>query len=97
MVGATDETKEPLPVAPDRRRELEFDGAKTTSVGGLLACRELDGALALTATAAPILTARRHGRNIRHRLLGLLRQAVYGRRVGCEDVNDAERLARVLD
>jgi hypothetical protein len=36
----------------------------------------------------------RRGRNIRHRLLGLLRQAVYGRLAGYEDVNDAERLAR---
>src|SRR4051812_336224 len=32
--------------------------------------------------------------NIRHRLLGLLRQAIYGRLAGYEDVNDAERLAR---
>ena len=31
--------------------------------------------------------------NIRHRLLGMLRQAVHGRRAGYEDVNDAERLA----
>jgi hypothetical protein len=36
----------------------------------------------------------RRGKNIRHRLLGLLRQAVYGRLAGYEDVNDAERLAR---
>src|SRR3954453_6897220 len=36
----------------------------------------------------------RRGRNIRHHLPGLLRQAVYGRLAGYEDVNDAERLAR---
>jgi hypothetical protein len=36
----------------------------------------------------------RRGTNIRHRLLGLLRQAVYGRLAGYEVVNDAERLAR---
>jgi hypothetical protein len=35
----------------------------------------------------------RRGRNTRHRLLGLLRQALYGRLAGYEDVNDAERLA----
>ena len=34
------------------------------------------------------------GKSIRHRLLGLLRQAVHGRIAGYEDVNDAERLAR---
>jgi hypothetical protein len=32
--------------------------------------------------------------NIQHRLLGLLRQAVYGRLAGYEDINDAKRLTR---
>ena len=63
----------------------------------MLASRELGEALALTATTASILAKRRRGRNIRHRLLGLLRQAVYGRLAGYEDVYDAERLARVLE
>jgi hypothetical protein len=53
----------------------------------------LDDALALTATAAALLADGRRGRNTRHRLLGLLRQAVYGRLASYEDVNDAERLA----
>jgi Transposase DDE domain group 1 len=44
--------------------------------------------------AASTLAEGRRGRNIRHRLLGLVRQAVYGRLAGYEDVNDAERLAR---
>ncbi len=34
------------------------------------------------------------GKNGRHRLVGLLRQAVFGRLAGYEDVNDAERLCR---
>ena len=94
MADATGETKEPLRVAFDRRLKLEFHGAKITSDGGLLAYRELDDALGLTATAASVLAEGRRGRNIRHRLLGLLRQALYGRLAGYEDVNDAERLAR---
>src|SRR5215207_8484311 len=56
--------------------------------------RQLDDALGLTATAVSTLGEGRGGKNIRHRLLGLLRQAVYGRLAGYEDVNDAERLAR---
>src|SRR4051812_6375300 len=88
------QTKEPLRVAFDRRMKLEFHGARITSDGGLLAYRELDDALDLTATAASTLAEGRHGKNIRHRLLGLLRQAVYGRLAGYEDVNDAARLAR---
>ena len=94
MADATGETKEPLRVAFDRRLKLEFHGARITSDGGLLAYRELDDALGLTATAVSALAEGRRGKNIRHRLLGLLRQAVYGRLAGYEDVNDAERLAR---
>src|SRR6188472_1189518 len=92
MADATGETKEPLRVAFDRRLKLEFRGARITSDGGLLAYRELDDALGLTAVAASALAEGRRGK-IRHRLLGLLRQAIYGRLAGYEDVNDAERLA----
>ena len=94
MADATGETNKPLRVAFDRRLKLEFHGARITSDGGLLAYRELDDALGLTATGVSALAEGRRGKNIRHRLLGLLRQAAYGRLAGYEDVNDAERLAR---
>ena len=87
MADATGETRKPLRVAFDRRLKLEFHGARITSDGGLLAYRELDDALGLTATAASTLAEGRRGANIHHRLLGLLRQAVYGRLAGYEDVN----------
>ena len=94
MADATGETSQPLRVAFDRRIKLEFHGARITSDGGLLAYRELDDVLGLTALAASVLGEGRSGRNIRHHLPGPLRQAVYGRLAGYEDVNDAERLAR---
>jgi Transposase DDE domain group 1 len=94
MADATGERQKPLRVAFDRRIKLEFNGARITSDGGLLAYRELDDALGLTAMAISALSEGRRGRNIRHHLPGLLRQAVYGRLAGYEDVNDAERLAR---
>jgi hypothetical protein len=73
MADATGEAKEPpLRVTFDCRLKLEFHGAKITSDGGLLAYRELDDALDLTTMATSTLEGRR-GRNIRHRLLGLLR------------------------
>jgi hypothetical protein len=94
MADATGEAKAPpLRVAFDRRLKLEFHGARITSDGGLLAYRELDDAFGLTAMGASALGEGRRGRNIRHHLPGLLRQAVYGRLAGYEDVNDAERLA----
>ena len=91
MANATGETREPQRVAFDRRLKLEFHGARITSDAGLLAYRELDDVLGLTAAAASALAEGRRGKNIQHRLLGLLRQAVYGRLAGFEDVNNAER------
>jgi hypothetical protein len=94
MADATGEAKEPpLRVAFERRLKLEFHGTRITSDGGLLAYRELDDALDLTTTGISALAEGRRGKNTRHRLLGLLRQAVYGRLAGYEDVNDADRLA----
>src|ERR687884_150278 len=78
----------------DRRLLLQFRGSAITSDAGLLAYRELDDALHLTDTAADMLVDARSGKNGRHRLAGLLRQAVFGRLAGYEDVNDAERLCR---
>ena len=77
----------------DRRIRLEFHGATITSDAGLLACRELDDALGLTETVNECLQETRGGRNVQHRLVGLLRQSVYSRLAGYEDTNDAERLA----
>ena len=76
----------------DRRVKLEFHGSRITSDAGLLACRELDDALGLSAMAGDMLADTRTGKNSRHALVGLLRQAVFGRLASYEDVNDAERL-----
>jgi hypothetical protein len=78
----------------DRRLKLEFHGSNVTSDAGLLPFRELDDALALTEMAGAVLSDGRRGKNTRHVLAGLLRQSVFGRLAGYEDVNDAERLAR---
>src|SRR5215472_3947804 len=76
----------------DRRLTLQFRGSAVTSDAGLLAYRELDDALGLTALAGEMVADARTGKNGRHALLGLLRQSVFGRSAGYEDVNDAERL-----
>ena len=78
----------------DRRLLLQFRGSAITSDAGLLPYRELDDTLGLTDTGANSLADARTGKNGRHRLAGLLRQSVFGRLAGYEDVNDAERLCR---
>jgi hypothetical protein len=71
---------------------LEFRGAKVTTDAGLLAVRELDEVLGLTEMAEVMIQEGRTGKNIRHQMTGLLRQSVYARLAGYEDVNDQERL-----
>src|SRR6516164_1012858 len=78
----------------DRRLKLQFHGSRITTDAGLLVYRELDDALGLTDLAGTALSDGRRGRNSRHLLTGLLRQSVFGRLAGYEDVNDADRLAR---
>ena len=78
----------------DRRLKLEFHGSSVTSDAGLLAYRELDEALGLSAMAGDVLADTRTGKNGRHGLVGMLRQSVFGRLAGYEDVNDADRLGR---
>ena len=77
----------------DPRVRLEFHGAKISSDGGLLIYRELDEALGLFDKTVRFLQDTRLGKNGVHTLMGLLRQSVFGRLAGYEDVNDAERLA----
>ena len=73
--------------------KLEFHGAKVTADGGLLAYRDLDDALGLFDSVSANFHDKRTGRNIRHAMPTLLRQSVYSRLAGYEDVNDAGRLS----
>src|SRR5271170_2139488 len=93
MVDPAGESKsEALRLDFDRRLLLQFRGSVITSDGGLLAYRELDDVLGLTTSGGERLAEVRTGKNRRHLLVGLLRQSVFGRLAGYEDVNDADRL-----
>lgn len=93
--NATGEAQiDPLRLQFDRSVQLAFHGSSISSDGGLLLHRELDDALGLTDMAAGLLADPRTGRNCRHHLTGLLRQSLFSRLAGYEDVNDATRLCR---
>jgi len=85
--------KSDLRVGFDSRLKLKFLGSQVTTDAGLLAYRELDEALGLTDSGAASLQDARLGQNKQHGLLPLLRQSIYSRLAGYEDVNDAERLS----
>jgi len=76
----------------DRRLMLQFRGPVVTSDAGLLAYRELDDTLGLSVMASEVLADARRGRHGHRALVGMLRQSVFGRFAGCEDVIDAERV-----
>jgi hypothetical protein len=81
-----------LRVRFDGRLKLKFLGSQVTTDAGLVAYRELDEAFGLTQMGADGLRDARLGRNKQHGLVPLLRQSIYSRLAGYEDVNDAERL-----
>ncbi len=85
--------KDVLRVGFDRTVKLAFHGATVSSDAGLFPYRDLDEAAGLTASGAAALFDQRSGSNIRHNLRALLRQSIYSRLAGYEDVNDAERLS----
>jgi hypothetical protein len=73
--------------------KVAFQGSRVTSDAGLILVRELDERLGLEAIIAEHLSDSRQGLNTQFRLPDLLRQSVYSRLAGYEDLNDAERLA----
>ena len=85
--------KDALRVGFDRTLKLEFHGAKVSSDAGLFPYRDLDDAARLTESVATDLFDFRTGSNISHSMTALLRQSIYSRLAGYEDVNDAERLS----
>jgi len=72
---------------------VDFQGARLTSDGALIPVRELDEQLGLSGLIEQYLADPR-GENVQIPLANLLRQSVYSRLAGYEDVNDAELLSQ---
>ncbi len=77
----------------NRFLRVAFPGSKVTSDGGLILVRELDERLGFSKLIAQHLTDSR-GMNTKFALADLVRQSVYSRLAGYEDMNDAERVSQ---
>lgn len=85
---------QPFQLSFNSSLKVDFQGSRVTSDGGLILVRELDERLGFGELVAKHLTDSRHGKNTQLPLADLLRQSVYSRLAGYEDVNDAARLAQ---
>ena len=90
-VGETQDR--PFQLSFNSSLRVDFQGARVTSDGGLILVREMDERLGLSELTRHLSDSRR-GKNIQLPLADLLRQSLYSRLAGYEDVNDAERLSQ---
>ena len=84
---------QPFQLLVNASLKVDFQGSRVTSNGGLILIRELDERLGLEKLIEEQLSDSRQGLNKQFTLADLLRQSVYSRLAGYEDLNDAERLA----
>src|SRR3989337_1966290 len=84
--------KQEFQLSFNRFLRVGFQGSKVTSNGGLILVRELDERLGFSEIIEQYLADSRAS-NARFSFADLLRQSVYSRLAGYEDVNDAERLS----
>jgi hypothetical protein len=89
-----EQQNQPFQLSFNPSLKVDFQGSRVTSDGGLLLVRELDERLGLSELISEHLTDGRRGKNTQLPLPDLLRQSIYSRLAGYEDVNDAERLAQ---
>src|SRR5712692_1505349 len=85
---------QPFQLAFSTSLKVDFQGSRVTSDSGLLLVRELDERLGFSALIAKNMMDDRRGKNTQLPLPDLLRQSIYSRLAGYEDVNDAERLSQ---
>ena len=73
--------------------KVDFQVSRVTSDGGLILLRELDERLGLGKLIDEHLTDSRQGTNKKFPFVDLVRQSVYSRLAGCQDLNDAVRVS----
>jgi Transposase DDE domain group 1 len=81
-----------FPAFKRRKIQAQFSGGAITSDGGVLLLRTIDQQLQLTQRIAEQMHDPRDPERIRHPVVDLLRQRVYGLACGYEDLNDHDTL-----
>ncbi len=71
-----------------------FTGGSITSDGGLLLLREVDKELQLSNKIAKLITDTRHSSYVKHSVVHMIRQRLYGLAAGYEDLNDHDLLRK---
>jgi hypothetical protein len=77
-----------LPSCQGRIVEAEFVKEEVTSDGGVLLLREIDRKINLTSDLEKIIPDAREPAKIKHSLISMLKQRIYGIALGYEDLND---------
>jgi hypothetical protein len=85
---------QPFQLSFNASLKVDFQGSRVTSDGGLILVREFDERLGFGELIEQHLTDSRRGKNTQFPFVDLLRQSVYSRLAGYEDLNDAERLSQ---
>jgi len=88
-----DKDREPFQLSFNGFLKVDFQGSRVTSDGGLLLVRELDERLGLGRLIDEHLSDTRQGENKKFPFTDLVRQSVYSRLAGYEDLNDAVRVS----
>src|SRR2546426_11906929 len=83
---------QPFQLSFNASLKIDFQGSRVTSDGGLVLVRELDERFG--ELIEQHLTDSRRGKNTQFPFADLLRQSVYSRLAGYEDLNDAQRLSQ---
>jgi hypothetical protein len=85
-----EQQNQPFQLSFNPSLKVDFQGSRVTSDGGLLLVRELDERLGLSELIGEHLTDSR-GKNTQLPMADLLRQAVYSRLAGYEDIDAVVR------
>src|SRR5271168_2041722 len=91
--GGGETQNRPFQLSFNSSLKVDFQGSRVTSDGGLVLVRELDERLGFGELIAQHLADSR-GKNTQLPLADLLRQSVYSRLAGYEDLNDAAPLSQ---